>query len=51
MDEVHADVKRIQEGKQIVEISLRKRGMSREDIEVQAPKKKRYYYREIKYVQ
>ena len=48
--EVHSEVTKIKEGKQIVDISLRKRGVNKEDVEVQAPKKKRYYYREYHYV-
>ena len=47
---VHAEVNKIKEGKQIVDISLKKRGLSTDDIELQKPKKKRYYYKDLTFV-
>lgn len=42
--------KKIKEGKKIIDITLKKRGYSTEDVEKQILKKKLYYYKEVKYV-
>ena len=42
--------KKIKEGKKIIDITLKKRGYSTEDVEKQISKKKLYYYKEVKYV-
>ena len=42
--------KKIKEGKKIIDITLKKRGYSTEDVEKQISKRKLYYYKEVKYV-
>lgn len=44
------DAVKIKEGKKIIDITLKKRGYSTDDVEKQISKRKLYYYKEVKYV-
>lgn len=46
----YPEVSKIREGKQIIDISLRKRGLSSGDVEKKSCKKERYNYKNIRYV-
>lgn len=46
----YPEVSKIREGKQIIDVSLRKRGLSSGDVEERSCKKERYNYKNIRYV-
>lgn len=47
---VRRDPDRIKEGKQVVDLSLRRMGLGETDLESEVMKKKTYVYREVVYL-